>query len=63
LLVHGARAVIANLGGKTDRLSLWCKGLVERRGFKRATVALAAKNARIIWSLLRHDTDYEPIKN
>jgi transposase len=24
---------------------------------------MAAKNARIIWSLLRHDTDYEPIKN
>lgn len=63
LLVHGARAVIASLGDKTDRLSLWCKSLVERRGFKRATVALAAKNARIIWSLLRHDTDYEPIKN
>ncbi|WP_120511077.1 IS110 family transposase [Photobacterium salinisoli] len=61
LLVHGARAVIASLGDKTDRLSLWCKSLVERRGFKRAIVALAAKNARIIWSLLRNDTEYQTI--
>lgn len=61
LLVHGARAVISAIGDKTDRLSLWCKSLVERRGFKRAIVALAAKNARIIWSLLSNDTEYQPI--
>jgi len=36
--------VIACLGDKTDRLSLWCKSLVERRGFKRAIVALAAND-------------------
>ncbi|TDR68447.1 IS110 family transposase [Photobacterium lutimaris] len=61
LLVHGARAVISAIGNKTDRLSLWCKSLVERRGFKRAIVALAAKNARIVWSLLSNDTEYQPI--
>ncbi|WP_182029242.1 IS110 family transposase, partial [Vibrio sp. B1FLJ16] len=50
LLVHGARTVIANLGDKQDRLSQWCRGVLERRGMNRAIVALAAKNARIIWS-------------
>ncbi|MGJ7093887.1 IS110 family transposase, partial [Vibrio hannami] len=31
---------------------------VERRGYKRAAVALAAKNARIIWALLTTDNEY-----
>lgn len=59
LLVHGARTVIANLGDKQDRLSQWCRNVLERRGMNRAVVALAAKNARIIWSLLHNQTEYE----
>jgi transposase len=58
-LIHGARAVIANCKNKTDRTSLWVKDLVERRGFKRATVALAAKNARLIWALLHSEKEYQ----
>lgn len=58
-LIHGARAVIANCKNKTDKVSLWVKDLVERRGFKRATVALAAKNARLIWALLRSEKEYQ----
>ena len=58
-LIHGARAVIANCKNKTDRTSLWVKDLVERRGFKRATVALAAKNARLIWALLQSGKEYQ----
>ena len=52
LLIHGTRAVIAKLPDRNDRLSGWARDLVERRGYKRAAVALAAKNARIIWALL-----------
>lgn len=58
-LIHGARAVIAHCKNKTDRTSMWVKELVERRGFKRATVALAAKNARLIWALLRSEKEYQ----
>ena len=58
-LIHGARAVIANCKNKTDRTSMWVKNLVERRGFKRATVALAAKNARLIWALLHSEKEYQ----
>ena len=38
---------------------MWVKDLVERRGFKRATVALAAKNARLIWALLHSEKEYQ----
>jgi len=58
-LIHGARAVIANCKNKTDRTSLWVKELIQRRGFKRATVALAAKNARLIWALLHSGKEYQ----
>lgn len=60
LLVLGARAVIANLGEKQDRLSRWVRGLVERRGYWRAAVAIAAKNARMAWAVLKYGEDFKP---
>jgi len=60
-LVHGARAVIANLGDKRDRVSCWVRDLIERRGYLRAVVALAARNARLIWTLMVKREDYRPI--
>ena len=51
--IHGTRAVIANCKTKTDKTNLWVQGLIERRGFKRAVIALAAKNARLILALLQ----------
>ncbi|MBE1273800.1 IS110 family transposase [Enterovibrio baiacu] len=59
LLVHGARAAITNIGEKQDRLSTWGRHVLERRGMNRAIVALAAKNARIIWALLHNQTEYQ----
>ncbi len=59
LLIHGTRAVIAKLPDKNDRLSRWARELVERRGYKRAAVALAAKNARIIWALMMNQTEFK----
>lgn len=59
LLIHGARSVLAVLkDDKQDRVSCWLRDLVERRGYKRAAVALAAKNARIIWAMLTRGEDY-----
>jgi transposase len=58
-LIHGARAVMANCKNKNDRTSKWIKDLIERRGFKRACVALAARNARLIWALLQSDKEYQ----
>ena len=60
LLVHGARAVVRTSARKADARSQWVKGLVERRGTNRAIVAVANKNARIVWSLLARGEDYRP---
>lgn len=58
LLIHGARSVIKRIEGKDDRRSRWLQALVARRGKNKAAVALANKNARIIWALLRRGECY-----
>jgi len=58
LLVMGARAVLSGLGDKQDRFSRWARSLVERRGYWRAVVAIAAKNARLAWAMLKHGEDF-----
>lgn len=52
LLVHGARAAVLAAKNKGDARSRWINALVERRGHNKAVVALANKNARILWALL-----------
>lgn len=59
LLIHGTRAVLATVQDKNDKLSCWAKALIERRGYKRAAVALAAKNARILWALMVRNETYQ----
>jgi transposase len=59
LLVHGARTTIRWVGRKTDRRSQWIRHLVERRGKNRTAVAVANKNARIVWALLTSHQDYQ----
>jgi transposase len=58
LLVHGARAVVRTSARKMDAPSRWVNSLVERRGTNRAIVAVANKNARIIWALLAKGGEY-----
>ncbi len=50
LLVHGARAVLS----RAQPEGSWSERLLQRRPFNVATVAVANKNARIIWALLKH---------
>ena len=52
LLMLGARAVLQQATHKTDRISRWATALRDRRGYHRAIIAIAAKNARIIWAVL-----------
>ena len=58
LLIHGARSVIYHAAKKLDSCS-WLSALVSRRNKNVAAVALANKNARIIWALLTRDRRYE----
>ena len=47
----GARAVL-NAAGKTDSINRWAMKLAERRGYWKAVIAIAAKNARMAWAVL-----------
>jgi len=58
LLIHGARAVIRFAENKTEPNHWLCK-LMARRNKNVAAVALANKNARIIWALLSKGKAYE----
>ena len=52
LLVMGARSVLQRAASLTDPLSRWALAVQERRGYHRACIAIAAKNARVAWALL-----------
>jgi transposase len=61
LIVHGARAVVRTASRKTDPKSVWVNSLRERRGFNRAVVAVANKNTRIMWAVLRREEPYRRV--
>lgn len=58
LLVHGARNLVRYADDKSDRASRWLIRKIETRGFNKATVAVANKNARICWSIMRYGASY-----
>jgi transposase len=60
LLIHGARAVVRVTERKLDSADSWLKRLVGRRNKNVAAVALANKNARMVWALLAHDRKFQP---
>jgi len=59
LLVLGARAVLQAAQGKDDSVSRWAVQLAERRGYWKAVVAIAAKNARMAWAMLRQGEKFQ----
>ena len=62
LLVLGAKAVLAAAKNKDDRLSRWAMALEVRRGYWKAVVAIAAKNARMAWAVLAKGEDFKPLE-
>jgi transposase len=57
MLIHGARSVIYRTTQCTERQT-WLSRLCDRRNRNVGAVALANKNARIVWALLAHDREY-----
>ena len=53
LLIMGAKAVLSAAKNKTDPVSRWAISVQERRGYWKAVVAIAAKNARMCWAMLQ----------
>jgi transposase len=58
LLIHGGRAVVKNANKKTDYLSSWVNRIHNERGFNKAAVAVANKNARHMWAIMAYDDKY-----
>lgn len=52
LLIHGGRAVVKNCGNKNDSRNIWIANKKQRCGFNKTAVAVANKNARIIWAIM-----------
>ncbi len=58
LLIQGARSAVMTAHKRTDRISRWAVQLRERVGWQKAAVALANKNARILWAVLTKDVSF-----
>ena len=58
LLIHGTRAVVKTAAKKDDAQGRWINDLVKRRNANIAAVALANKNARLVWALLTREETY-----
>lgn len=63
LLVHGSRSVILHSPNKTDQRSIWVQKLNEKKGMNKAAVAIANRNARIIWAIVKNNTNYRKNNN
>lgn len=59
LLIHGARSVLMRVKSRANQADGWLARLAERRHPNIAAVALANKNARIVWALLVHGREYQ----
>jgi len=66
LLIQGAKSAVMTAHKRRDRISQWLVQLTARVGWQKAVVAMANKNARILWAVLakgrRFDADHVPLK-
>lgn len=60
LLIQGARSAVMTAHRRQDRISVWALALRERSGWQKAVVALANKNARILWAVMTHAQAFDP---
>jgi hypothetical protein len=56
LLIQGAKSAVMTGSKRTDRLSRWLVQLRARSGWQKAVVALATKNACILWTMMTRGT-------
>ena len=60
LLIQGAKAAVMSAGKRDDPISRWLVQLTARIGWQKACVAMANKNARILWTVMTRDKGYDP---
>jgi transposase len=60
LLIQGAKSAVMSVDKRDDPTSRWLKQLIERVGWQKACVAMANKNARILWAVMTRDQGFDP---
>ena len=60
LLIQGAKSAVMNSSKRSDRISQWLVQLKQRIGWQKAALALANKNARILWAVLTRGMAFDP---
>jgi transposase len=60
LLIQGAKSALMSAAKRQDPISRWLVQLTARVGWQKACVAMANKNARILWAVMTRDKGYDP---
>ena len=60
LLIQGAKAAVMSAGKRDDPTSRWLAQLAARVGWQKACVAMANKNARILWAVMTREQGFDP---
>ena len=60
LLIQGAKSAVMTADRRQDKISNWAVALKERSGWQKAVVALANKNARILWAVMTRGAEFDP---
>ena len=59
MVMQGAKSAVMTAHRRQDRISTWVVVLKERSGWQKAVVALANKNARILWAVMTRGEDFD----
>jgi transposase len=60
LLIQGAKSAVMSAGKRDDATSRWLVQLTARVGWQKACVAMANKNARILWAVMTREQGFDP---
>ncbi len=60
MLIQGAKSAVMTAHQRSDPISRWVAALRERAGWQKAVVALANKNARILWAVMTKGERFDP---
>jgi len=60
LLIQGGKSAVMTAHKRQDRISRWLVQLLARVGWQKAAVAMANKNARILWAVLAKGRRFDP---
>lgn len=58
LIIQGARAWLITAKRYETKQAIWGRKLHDKKGYNKAAVAIANKNARIIWALMKNNESY-----